>query len=148
MLDDGAVVTVHYHATGDDGRVLDSSRGKHPRTFVIGRGQLIPGFNAALRGMSTGERLTVRVPTDDAYGPHRSDLVYEVPVGEAPAGLQPGDEVQLAGGTPARVVNVSAESIQLDANHPLAGLTLNFEIELLAVSDSPLVTPPSTIRSK
>ncbi len=132
-MNDGAVVTVHYHGTLDSGQVVDSSRGRRPRTFVIGRGQLIAGFEAALRRMSAGERTTVRIEPADAYGERLSDRLYEVPRDEAPDGLSPGDEVQLAGGAPAVVVEVTDRVVCLDANHPLAGKALTFEIELISV---------------
>ncbi len=132
-MNDGAVVTVHYHGTLDSGEVFDSSRGRRPRTFVIGCGQLIPGFEAALRRMSAGERTTVRIEPADAYGDHLEDRVYEAPRDEAPDGLSPGDEVRLAGGAPAVVVEVTDRVVRLDANHPLAGKALTFEIELISV---------------
>lgn len=132
-MNDGAVVTVHYHGTLDSGEVFDSSRGRRPRTFVIGRGQLIPGFEAALRRMSAGERTTVRIEPADAYGERLPDRIYEVPRDEAPDGLSPGDEVRLAGGAPAVVVEITDRVVRLDANHPLAGKALTFEIELISV---------------
>ena len=133
MLNDGDLVTLHYRGTLDSGEVFDSSRGRRPRSFVIGRGQLVPGFEAALRRMSAGETATVRIEPHEAYGERREDRVHEVPIDEAPEGLKPGDEVQLAGGAPAIVAEVTKRVVRLDANHPLAGLTLTFEIELLSV---------------
>ena len=133
MPDDGDVVTVHYRGTLDGGEVFDSSHDRSARTFVIGRGQLIAGFEAALRRMSAGETATVRLEPEQAYGPHRDDRVFEAPLDEAPPGLSPGDEVQLVDGAPAVVVEVTADTVRLDANHPLAGQALNFEIELLSV---------------
>ena len=132
-MNDGAVVTVRFHGTLDSGEVFDSSRGRRPRTFVIGHGQLIPGFEAALRRMSAGERTTVRIEPADAYGEYLEDRVYEAPRDEAADGLSPGDEVQLAGGAPAFVVEVTDHVVRLDANHPLAGKALTFEIELISV---------------
>lgn len=133
MLEDGDVVSVHYHGTFDDGEVFDSSRGGRPRTFVIGRGQLIAGFEAALRGIAPGETVAVRLEPAEAYGEHLDERVFEVPIAEAPDGLSPGDGVQLAAGDPAVVVEVTDEIVRLDANHPLAGRVLHFEIELVAV---------------
>ncbi len=133
MPDDGDVVTVHFHGTLDSGEVFDSSRGRQARTFVIGRGQLIAGFEAALCELSPGETATLRLEPAQAYGPHRDDRVFDVPIDEAPAGLSPGDSIQLSGGVPAVVVALSGESVRVDANHPLAGKALNFEIELVSV---------------
>ena len=133
MLADGAVVTVHYHGTLDDGSVFDTSRGKQPRTFVIGHSQLIPGFESALRQMAVGQRQSVRIEAQDAYGSHQSDRVHVVPIDESPPGLNLGDTVRIVGGAAARVIAVSAQSVHVDANHPLAGHVLTFEIELLSV---------------
>ena len=133
MLNDGDVVTIHFHGTLDSGEVFDSSRGRKPRTFVIGRGQLIPGFEAALRRLSSGETVKVRLEPEQAYGPHHDDRVYEVPRHEVPESLSPGDGVQLTAGAPAVVVAVTDEFVRVDANHPLASRALNFEIELLSV---------------
>ena len=132
-MDDGAVVTVHYHGTLDSGEVFDSSRVRRPRTFVIGRGQLIPGFEAALRRMCAGERTTVRIEPADAYGERLQERIYEVPRDDVPEARQPGDQVRLAGGAPAMVVEVTDHVVSLDANHPLAGKALTFEIELISV---------------
>ena len=140
MLNDGDLVTLHYRGTLDSGEAFDSSHGRRPRSFVIGRGQLVPGFEAALRRMSPGETVTVRIESHEAYGDRREDHVYEVPIDDAPEGLKPGDDVQMAGGAPAIVAEVTERVVRLDANHPLAGLTLTFEIELLSVRYS---APPA-----
>ncbi len=131
MLKDGTVVTLHYRGTTDIGEVFDTSHGKRPRIYVIGRGQLLPGFEAALRTMSPGEKRTIRIEPDDAYGDHLDDRVYEVPREDAPEDLRVGHEVRLAGGAPAFVTRLTETTVRLDANHPLAGRALTFEIELL-----------------
>ncbi len=136
MLADGTVVKVHYRGTLDDGSVFDSSEGKRPRTFVLGRGQLIPDFESALREMQPGDALDFRIEVDAAYGPHRADRTYRVPVADAPEGLTVGQEIQLAGGTPGRVTEIAEDTVTLDANHPLAGQPLNFHLELIEA------TPP------
>ena len=133
MPNDGDVVTVHFHGTLDSGEVFDSSRGRRPRTFAIGRGQLIAGFEVALRALSPGETTTLRLEPEQAYGPHRDDRVFDVPLDEASAGLSPGDGIQLSGGEPAIVVSVTGDAVRVNANHPLAGKALNFEIELVSV---------------
>ena len=133
MPSEGDVVTVHFHGTLDSGEVFDSSRGQQARTFVIGRGQLIAGFEAALCELSPGETTTLRLEPAQAYGPHRDDRVFDVPIDEAPTGLSAGDGIQLTGGVPAVVVAITDDAVRVDANHPLAGKALNFEIELLAV---------------
>ncbi len=133
MPNDGDLVTVHFHGTLDSGEVFDSSRGRQPRTFVIGRGQLLAAFESALCELSPGETMTLRLDPAQAYGPHRDDRVFDVPLDEAPEGLSPGDDIQLTGGTAAIVVSVTGAAVRLDANHPLAGKALNFEIELVSV---------------
>ncbi|HJM88173.1 MAG TPA: FKBP-type peptidyl-prolyl cis-trans isomerase [Dehalococcoidia bacterium] len=138
MLADGTVVKVHYRGTLDDGSVFDSSDGQRPRTFVLGRGQLIPDFERALLTMQPGEVIDVRIDIEGAYGPHREDRTYRVPLADAPEGLTVGQEVQLAGGAPGRVTAIDGDTATLDANHPLAGQPLNFHIELIEA------TPPDT----
>jgi FKBP-type peptidyl-prolyl cis-trans isomerase 2 len=129
----GDTVSVHYRGTLDDGVEFDSSEGREPLTFVVGRGQVIEGFDNAVRGLEVGERTTVRMEPEQAYGPHDPERMFEVPAVGAPQGLSAGDQVQLSGGEVAVVTAVTDETIQIDANHPLAGQALNFEIELVAV---------------
>ena len=102
-------------------------------TFVVGDGNVISGFDTAVRGLAVGESVKVRLEPKDAYGDHEDDRVFEVPRKEAPEGVQPGHEVRLSGGTPGLVIEVTEEVIQIDGNHPLAGETLTFEIQLVSV---------------
>ena len=133
MLRDGDLVELHFHGTLDNGEVFDSSRGRTARIFVLGRGQLINGFEAAIRNMAPGDRLRFRLQPAEAYGAHDPRWVFEVPRAEAPVGVHLGDMVQLSGGRPARVTSVSDDTVTVDANHPLAGLALTFDVELLSV---------------
>ncbi len=132
MPRDGDLVELHLHGTLDSGAVFDSSRGRRPRVFVLGRGQLLPAFEAAIKGMTPGETLRFRVPAEEAYGPHDPTLVIDVPRAEAPAGAKVGDMVQLTNGRPALIVRVEGDIVTIDANHQLSGLDLNFEVELLS----------------
>ncbi len=141
MLHDGDLVEFHFHGTLDDGTVFDSSRGRRARVFVMGRGQLLPAFEAQLRTMSPGERRSFRLDALEAYGLPDPAAVTRVSLGEAPEGARAGDEVQLTDGRPARVVEVTAEAVTVDANHPLAGRALRFEVDLLAVTPAP--APPA-----
>lgn len=136
---DGDTVQVHYTGRLDDGSVFDSSREDEPLEFELGSGRVIPGFESAVSGMSVGESLEVELEPDEAYGERRDDLVMPVERDQLPEQLEPevGDalEVQLGSGerTTATVVDADDASVTLDLNHPLAGRTLNFELELLDI---------------
>lgn len=132
MPADGDLVELHFHGTLDDGSVFDTSRGRHPRFFVLGRGQLLPAFEAALHPMAVGETRTFRIEVDDAYGPVDPAAIYRVPKVEAPEGVSVGDMLQLTGGRAATVTAVEGETVTVDANHPLAGCALNFQVELIS----------------
>lgn len=134
----GDTVTVHYTGTLPDGTVFDTSRDGEPLKFTIGSGQLIAGFEQPVIGMEVGESTNVTVPPEDGYGPHREELVFEVARDELPPGSEPSvGQVYTAMGSQgtmrARVVDVSEDTVTLDANHPLAGKTLMFEIELVEI---------------
>lgn len=131
--------TVHIHYTGrlDDGTVFDSSEGREPLEFVLGSGQVIPGFDDAVTGMEVGDSKTVTIPADRAYGAKKEELILDFPRTELPEGIDPevGHHLQMS--TPdgqafqVEVVGTSPEGIVLDANHPLAGKDLTFHIELV-----------------
>ncbi len=129
---DGDSVTVHYHGTLDDGEVFDSSRERSPLPFVVGRGDVISGFDDAVRGLSVGESVTVRIPRAEAYGPVDPARVLEFPIEQVPEGLEVGDQVSVSG-APATVTAITEDTVTVDANHPLAGLALTFEIELVSI---------------
>ncbi len=129
----GDQVQVHYHGTLDSGEVFDSSRGREPLAFEVGSGQLIAGFDAAVRGLAAGESVTVRLEPGQAYGERRDDLIIEVPKSEAPSGLAVGSSVQLGTGARGVVLEITEETVRVDANHPLAGQTLTFEIQLVSI---------------
>ena len=132
MLHDGYLVELHFHGTLDNGEVFDTSWGRSPRYFVLGRSQLIPAFEAHVRQMAPGDRRSFTVTSSDAYGDHDPALVFVVPRAEAPEGVVAGDMVQLTGGSPGTITALSPETVTVDANHPLAGQTLHFEVELLS----------------
>lgn len=138
----GDTVRVHYTGTLDDGTVFDSSRDGDPLEFVLGEGQVIEGFDEALLGMSEGESREVELPPDKAYGERSDELVISVDRDELPEDLDPevgqtlavdtGDEEEMA----AWVAEVGEEAITVDLNHPLAGRTLAFEVELVELPES------------
>jgi FKBP-type peptidyl-prolyl cis-trans isomerase 2 len=133
MANEGDKVAVHYHGTLDDGTVFDSSREREPLEFVIGSGQVIPGFDAAARDLELGQKKTVRMAPEEAYGGANPQLVFEVPIEEVPEPLKLGDRVELMNGAPAVVTSVTDKIVTVDANHPLAGQALTFEIEIVSI---------------
>ena len=133
VAEDGDTVVVHYRGTLDDGEEFDSSFGGDPLTFTLGTGQLIAGFENAIRGMSVGDTVTVRIEPEDAYGERSNDFILEYPRSEAPDDIAVGQVVRLPNGIPATIVEVTDEIFRLDANHELAGKALKFEIEVVEI---------------
>lgn len=135
----GDTVKVHYHGTLSDGSTFDSSEGRDPLQFVAGIGQVIKGFDDAVMGMTAGDKKTVNIPVHEAYGPKNDDMVMEHPRSDFPEDLDPqvGMELQMgdeAGNIfPVLIVEVKDDVVLLDANHPLAGEDLTFEIELVSI---------------
>jgi len=137
---DGNAVRIHYTGTLEDGTIFDSSRDREPLQFVLGERSVIPGFEAAVRDMEEGQTRTVTVPAEKAYGRHRPELVHKLPQDQIPArvDLTLGARLEAKGkdgrSIPLTVVGVEDGVVRLDANHPLAGKDLTFEIELLKVA--------------
>lgn len=137
---DGDTVKVHYTGTLENGEVFDTSQEREPLEFQLGEGQLIPGFENAVIGMSEGDSTKVDIPSDEAYGEVREDLVINVPKDQLPDDVEPEVGMQLQVNQqngqpiPVRITEVKDEELVLDANHPLAGKNLTFEIELLEVA--------------
>ncbi|MGA7677554.1 MAG: peptidylprolyl isomerase [Dehalococcoidia bacterium] len=135
----GDTVQVNYTLKLADGTVIESSAGREPLEFTLGAGQVIPGFEKAVFGMKVGEKKTVTIPVDEAYGPRRDDLVGELPREKLPSGLTPEVGQQLVmtrpdgGKTMVTITGVSDNTVTIDANHPLAGKDLTFEIELVKI---------------
>jgi peptidylprolyl isomerase len=135
----GDTVRVHYTGRLDDGSVFDSSREREPLSFQLGSGQVISGFDDAITGMLQGETKTVRIPADDAYGQRRPELMLEVERSAFPDTIEPevGQRLQMSQGpgqaTVVTVAEVAEERVTLDANHPLAGEDLTFDLELVGI---------------
>ncbi len=139
MIEAGKTVKVHYKGTLDDGSVFDSSEGRDPIEFEMGSGALIPGFEAAVAEMETDETRSVTIPAAEAYGDVNQDMVGEIPRSNLPDDIEPEVGMVLSmhapdGEMPVRVVAVDEENLTLDANHPLAGQNLTFELTLIEVN--------------
>jgi FKBP-type peptidyl-prolyl cis-trans isomerase 2 len=137
---EGNTVKVHYTGKLDDGTVFDSSRDSDPLEYTIGAGQIIPGFEQAVIGMDIGDSKSVRIVPEDAYGPHRDEMVMAIKRDQLPPELEPQVGLQLQSRqrdgqiVVFTITEVNETSITVDANHPLAGKSLTFEIELLDVA--------------
>ncbi|MDZ7373603.1 MAG: peptidylprolyl isomerase [candidate division KSB1 bacterium] len=137
---EGDVVRVHYVGKLDDGTVFDSSRDREPIEFVIGGGEIIPAFEEAVVGMQEGEKKTILIPSDQAYGPRREELMLHVAREQFPPDLKPyvGQQLEMVQSNGQSLIVVVAEidddGVILDANHPLAGKDLTFEIELVEIA--------------
>lgn len=135
----GDTVEVHYRGTLEDGEEFDSSRGGDPIEFTIGAGQVIPGFENAVVGMGEGETRQQKIEANDAYGEHEEDLIFEVDRAAVPIGndVSVGDILELTfpngENAPVRIAQINEKSVMLDANHPLTGKTLVFELELMKI---------------
>ncbi len=135
----GDTVHVHYKGTLDDGSVFDSSEGKDPISFTLGNGEVIDGFDHAITGMSLGDKKTERFEPAAAYGDRREELVFSVPKDQMPEGaeVEIGDMLQVGfpdgSASAVSVTAIEADSVTLDANHPLAGQALTFELELVGI---------------
>ncbi len=138
VAEKGDKVQVHYRGYLDNGSDFDSSRERDPISFILGEGQLIPGFERAVFGMKIGEIKTIRIAPEDAYGDHIPELVKVIDRKYMPAHLIPevGQQLQLGEGEEmaiVTIVEVTDKEIKLDANHPLSGKSLNFDLELVAI---------------
>jgi len=136
----GDTVKVNYVGKLADGTIFDSSEGKPPLSFIIGQQEVIAGFDQAVIGMVSGEKKTVEVPFSEAYGPHHPKLVEQVKRSLLPADLEltVGGQLEVSREDGEKmyffIQELTADSVTLDANHPLAGKDLTFEIEMLEVT--------------
>ncbi|WP_276484703.1 FKBP-type peptidyl-prolyl cis-trans isomerase [Paraflavitalea pollutisoli] len=135
----GDTVKVHYHGRLTDGTTFDSSEGRDPLEFEVGSGAVIPGFDNGITGMTVGEKKTINIPVDQAYGPKDPGMLVEFPKTNFPPDMVPeiGMRLNMTNGSgqviPVVITDVQPETVILDANHPLAGEDLIFEIELVSI---------------
>ncbi|MGC4057305.1 MAG: peptidylprolyl isomerase [Chitinophagaceae bacterium] len=139
QVKNGDRVRVHYHGRLTDGSTFDTSEGRPPLEFEVGSGQVIKGFDDALQGMNVGDKKTVTIPAADAYGESSPENVIAYPIADFPDDMQPevGMELHMSDNQgnnfPVVIAEVREDSVILDANHPLAGKDLTFDIELVEI---------------
>jgi len=145
----GDKVKVHYHGKLTNGETFDSSEGRSPLEFEVGGGMVIKGFDDGVTGMSIGEKKTVNIPFNEAYGPRNPEMVIEFPKDRFPQDMEieVGMPLAMSGGNGEQfqvvVTEIKEDSVMLDANHPLAGQDLVFDIELVEiVGGKPLIIMP------
>lgn len=132
-------VRVHYTGKLNNGEIFDSSVDRDPLQFTVGAGQMIPGFDKAVEGMELNQQKTVTMGPDDAYGPVNKDLFHKVERTQLPEDLKPEVGQVLMAGSPdgremqVRVTEVAEDNITIDANHPLAGQDLTFDIQVVEI---------------
>ena len=137
---EGDTVKIHYIGKLNDGTVFDTSEGRDPLSFTIGSGQVIPGFEEAVIGMAENEKKNVTIPPEKAYGDRNEEMVINVPRSQVAPDINPetGQRLQMQGPNEQQIIvevtEVSDESITLDANPPLAGKDLIFDIELVEIA--------------
>lgn len=144
----GDKVKVHYHGKLRSGETFDSSQGREPLEFTVGSGQVIKGFDQGVMGMQVGDKRTVEISVQDAYGAKQDEMIIEFPRNQFPPDMKPEAGMQLmmnngAGQSfPVTVTEVKEESVILDANHPLAGQDLIFDIELVEIVPTSRIIMP------
>lgn len=139
MIEKGKIVSVHYVGKFTDGEVFDSSEGRDPLQFQVGSGQLIPGFENAVLGKNVGDKVVANIKPEEGYGLVREDLVVNIPKDRMPGEVSVGQALEAAGdnGQSAQVFvkEVHDDHVIIDANHPLAGKELVFDIEIVEISE-------------
>ena len=142
LIGDNLVVSMHYKLTDNDGNVLDSSEGAEPLTYLHGAGNIIPGLEKELVGKVEGDSHQVKVEPDEGYGEIDPELIQTVDIaafqGVESVEVGMSFEAQAADGSVQHIVikNVEGEEVTIDANHPLAGVTLNFDVDIVSVRDA------------
>jgi len=135
----GDTVKVHYHGRLTDGTTFDSSEGREPLEFEVGSGMVIKGFDDGLMGMAVGQKKTIQIPVEEAYGPKDPQMVMDFPRDRFPPDMNPeiGMRLNMSNGSgqqiPVVIVEVQPDVVILDANHPLAGEELIFDLELVDI---------------
>jgi len=148
QVQNGDKIKVHYHGKLRSGETFDTSDGREPLEFTVGSGQVIKGFDEGVKGMQVGDKKTVEIPVLDAYGEKQQEMMIEFPKDQFPADMNPevGMQLMMSNGSgqqfPVTVAEVKEESIVLDANHPLAGQELIFDLELVSIEPASRIIMP------
>ena len=144
----GDKVKVHYHGKLRSGETFDSSQGREPLEFELGSGQVIKGFDDGIRGMQVGDKKTIEIPVAEAYGEKEAERIIEFPKDQFPGDMNPeaGMQLMMSNGSgqqfPVTIVDVKDDSVILDANHPLAGQELIFDLELVEITPQSRIIMP------
>ena len=144
----GDKVKVHYHGRLRTGETFDSSEGRDPLEFEVGAGQMIKGFDEGVKGMQVGDKKTVEIDASDAYGQREDGNMIEFPKDQFPTDMKPEEGMQLMLSNdqgqqfPVQVAEVKEDSVVLDANHPLAGQDLIFDIEMVNIEPKSRIIMP------
>ncbi|MBI4654031.1 MAG: peptidylprolyl isomerase [Nitrospirae bacterium] len=140
QVKNGDKVKVHYSLKLDNGEVIESSVDTIPLEFTLGGGKMIPGFENGIIGMNVGEKKAINIPYKEAYGPRNEEMVFDFPKSRCPQGFdsQVGQQVQMfrpdGSAFKVTVINITEENFTMDANHPLAGRDLVFDLELIEIA--------------
>ena len=139
MVKDGDKVALHYKGTLNDGTIFDSSEGREPLEFEVGSGMVIKGFDDGVKGMAVGSKKSIHLGVDEAYGPANEEMVFNFDRADIPADvpLNVGETLNMHDGqkaVPVIIRELTDTHVRLDANHPLAGQELNFDLELVSIS--------------
>ncbi len=144
----GDTVKVHYHGRLTNGTTFDSSEGRSPLEFEVGSGMVIKGFDEGLLGMTVGQKKTIEIPAENAYGPKDPEALIEFPIDRFPEHIKPeaGMRLDMTNGSgqqiPVIIVDVKEDSVVLDANHTLAGEDLVFDLELVEIKGASRIIMP------
>lgn len=144
----GDKVKVHYHGKLRSGETFDSSNGREPLEFELGTGQVIKGFDDGVKGMKIGDKKTVEIAVSDAYGEKQKEMIIEFPKDQFPPGMNPEVDAQLMMSDesgqqfPVTVAEIKENTIVLDANHPLSGQDLIFDLELVSIEPKSRIIMP------
>ena len=138
MVKSGDTIQVHYKGTLNDGTLFDSSEGREPLEFEVGSGMVIKGFDDGVMGMKIGDKKSINIPAAEAYGEANPEMIFDFERAQIPAEipLEVGGTLNMHNGqqtVPVKILEVTPDAVKLDANHPLAGQDLNFDLELVHI---------------
>ena len=148
QVQNGDKIRIHYHGKLRSGDVFDSSNGREPLEFTVGSGQVIKGFDEGVKGMKVGDKKTIEIPVGEAYGEKEQERMLQFPIEQFPPDLKPevGMQLMMSDGSgqqlPVTITEVKEDSVVLDANHPLAGQDLIFDLELVEIVPTSRIIMP------